>query len=230
MVGDEAVHKQLGDSMERAAITASSLEAEQDSGVADAQTWFEAASKQSNDPPLSSINILGCGEDGMKLMELMAHCTKFSDLNQTIVANSTTKAEYVVAANYRGHYFILTASPTLYTSPIEQFWHTAALCTLEKEVMGITATIDKKVKILVSEASIRRRLKIEDAYGIPSLPDVEIFEQLALIGVHLLGSDEGRLKHDELMELVTKLSDRVVAVEEDLKQTKKGYSTAVTKL
>ncbi|GKB49283.1 hypothetical protein Tco_0900036 [Tanacetum coccineum] len=31
-VGDEAVHKQLGDRMERAATTASSLEAEQDSG------------------------------------------------------------------------------------------------------------------------------------------------------------------------------------------------------
>ncbi|GKG46048.1 hypothetical protein Tco_0498494, partial [Tanacetum coccineum] len=31
-VGDEAVHKELGDRMERAAITASNLEAEQDSG------------------------------------------------------------------------------------------------------------------------------------------------------------------------------------------------------
>ncbi|GJY50424.1 retrovirus-related pol polyprotein from transposon TNT 1-94 [Tanacetum coccineum] len=41
-VGDEAVHKELGDRMERAATTASSLEAEQDS---DAQTRFEAASK-----------------------------------------------------------------------------------------------------------------------------------------------------------------------------------------
>ncbi|GKD71978.1 retrovirus-related pol polyprotein from transposon TNT 1-94, partial [Tanacetum coccineum] len=41
-VGDEVVHKELGDRMERAAITASSLEAEQDS---DAQTRFEAASK-----------------------------------------------------------------------------------------------------------------------------------------------------------------------------------------
>ncbi|GJR00124.1 hypothetical protein Tco_0523108 [Tanacetum coccineum] len=51
-----------------------------------------------------------------------------------------------------------------------------------------------------------------------------------LPGGHTLGSDEGRLKHDELMELVTKLSDRVVAVEEDLKQTKKAYSTAFTKL
>ncbi|GJU10067.1 hypothetical protein Tco_1132463 [Tanacetum coccineum] len=42
VVGDEVVHKELGDRMERAATTASSLEAEQDS---DAQTRFEAASK-----------------------------------------------------------------------------------------------------------------------------------------------------------------------------------------
>ncbi|GJU45713.1 ribonuclease H-like domain-containing protein [Tanacetum coccineum] len=41
-VGDEAVHKELGDRMERVATTASSFEAEQDS---DAQTRFEAASK-----------------------------------------------------------------------------------------------------------------------------------------------------------------------------------------
>ncbi|GJX00295.1 ribonuclease H-like domain-containing protein [Tanacetum coccineum] len=41
-VGDEAVHKELGDRMERAATTASSFKTEQDS---DAQTRFEAASK-----------------------------------------------------------------------------------------------------------------------------------------------------------------------------------------
>ncbi|GKG40737.1 hypothetical protein Tco_0469949, partial [Tanacetum coccineum] len=53
---------------------------------------------------------------------------------------------------------------------------------------------------------------------------------LPLPGGHTPRSDEGRLKHVELMELVTKLSDRVVAVEEDLKQTKKAYSAAFTKL
>ncbi|GJY51212.1 hypothetical protein Tco_0442059 [Tanacetum coccineum] len=47
---------------------------------------------------------------------------------------------------------------------------------------------------------------------------------------HTPGSDEGRLKHDELIKLVTKLSDKVVAVEDDLQQTKKTYSTALTKL
>ncbi|GKD31536.1 hypothetical protein Tco_1242314 [Tanacetum coccineum] len=55
-VGDEVVHKELGDRMERAATTASSLEAEHDSGSGpkcqdsilgdvDAQTRFETTSK-----------------------------------------------------------------------------------------------------------------------------------------------------------------------------------------
>ncbi|GJQ98573.1 putative ribonuclease H-like domain-containing protein [Tanacetum coccineum] len=44
-------------------------------GVAEVQTRFEAASKQSNDPPLSRVNTLGSGEDNMKLKELMELCT-----------------------------------------------------------------------------------------------------------------------------------------------------------
>ncbi|GKB93043.1 hypothetical protein Tco_0979180 [Tanacetum coccineum] len=82
-VGDEAVHKELGDRMEKAATTASSSEAEQDSGSGprcqdtilgdvDAQTRFETTSKQSNDPPLSKVNTFGSGEDNMKILELMA--------------------------------------------------------------------------------------------------------------------------------------------------------------
>ncbi|GJY61586.1 hypothetical protein Tco_0462243 [Tanacetum coccineum] len=47
--------------------------------------------------------------------------------------------------------------------------------------MGITATIDGKVKI-VTEASIRRHLKLEDSDGISIFPTTEIFEQLALMG------------------------------------------------
>ncbi|GKE01913.1 hypothetical protein Tco_1389896 [Tanacetum coccineum] len=46
--------------MERAATTASSLDAEQDS---DAQNRFETASKQSNDPPFSRGYTLRSGED-----------------------------------------------------------------------------------------------------------------------------------------------------------------------
>ncbi|GJW77485.1 putative ribonuclease H-like domain-containing protein [Tanacetum coccineum] len=73
-VGDEAVHKELGDRMEKAATTASSIEAEQDSGSGprcqdtilgdvNAQTRFEITSIQSIDPPLSRGYTLGSGED-----------------------------------------------------------------------------------------------------------------------------------------------------------------------
>ncbi|GJT32749.1 hypothetical protein Tco_0923168 [Tanacetum coccineum] len=48
--------------------------------------------------------------------------------------------------------------------------------------------------------------------------------------VHTLGSDEGRMQHNELMDLVTKLSDRVVSFETDLHQTKKVYGATYTKL
>ncbi|GKD02166.1 hypothetical protein Tco_1177140 [Tanacetum coccineum] len=64
------------------------------------------------------------------------------------------------------------------------FWKTAALSTLEDEVMGITATIDGKVKVLVFEASIRRHLKLEDFNSISSLPTAKNFEQLALMGTY----------------------------------------------
>ncbi|GJS35216.1 hypothetical protein Tco_0533598 [Tanacetum coccineum] len=77
--------------------------------------------------------------------------------------------------------YALTESPTIYASLIEQFWQTAALSTIEDGVMEITATIDGRVKT-ITEASIRRHLKLEDSDGISTLPTVEIFEQLALMG------------------------------------------------
>ncbi|GJX27862.1 putative ribonuclease H-like domain-containing protein [Tanacetum coccineum] len=45
-------------------------------GGAEAQIRFEAASKQSNDPPFSRVNTLGSEEDNMKLKELIEFCTK----------------------------------------------------------------------------------------------------------------------------------------------------------
>ncbi|GKA48367.1 hypothetical protein Tco_0741325 [Tanacetum coccineum] len=77
--------------------------------------------------------------------------------------------------------YALTENPTIYVSLIEQFWQTATASTLEDGDMGITATIDGKVKV-VSEASIRRHLKLEDYDGISTLSTAEIFEQLALMG------------------------------------------------
>ncbi|GJU60663.1 hypothetical protein Tco_1238429 [Tanacetum coccineum] len=77
--------------------------------------------------------------------------------------------------------YALTKNLTIYVSLMEQFWQTATASTLEDRDIGITATIDGKVKV-VSEASIRRHLKLEDSDGISTLSTAEIFEQLALMG------------------------------------------------
>ncbi|GJW09074.1 putative ribonuclease H-like domain-containing protein [Tanacetum coccineum] len=95
LVADETVYREWEDIMERAATTASSLDAEQDSGSgprcqdailggADAQTRFETASKQSNDLPLSRGYTLGSREDSMKLLELMELCIKLSNLKESL--------------------------------------------------------------------------------------------------------------------------------------------------
>ncbi|GJW87241.1 hypothetical protein Tco_0162581 [Tanacetum coccineum] len=87
---DKTIHEERGHNMEKAATTAASLDAEQDSGSGPrrqdtilgdipAQTRFERLSKQSNDPPLSGVNTPGSREDILKIMELMEICTKLSD-------------------------------------------------------------------------------------------------------------------------------------------------------
>nr|GEV92427.1 hypothetical protein [Tanacetum cinerariifolium] len=49
----------------------------------------------------------------------------------------------------------------------------------------ILATVDGKPRT-ISESSIRRNLKLKDEAGISSLPDVELFENLTLIGYNIL--------------------------------------------
>ncbi|GJZ53030.1 hypothetical protein Tco_0607915 [Tanacetum coccineum] len=120
-VGDEAVHKELGDRMERAATTASSSEAEQDSGSGprcqdtilgdvDAQTRFETTSEQSNDPPLSKVNTFGSGEDSMKILELMEivhnclHCYLWDEIE---VNAGSSNLLLLVSVNAARHQLLL---------------------------------------------------------------------------------------------------------------------------
>ncbi|GKE69310.1 hypothetical protein Tco_1527382, partial [Tanacetum coccineum] len=97
-VANEDVYKKLDDSLVRDAITASSLESEQDSGggprcqetIGDtiAQNRFENVSKLSNDPLLARGNTLQSGEDSLKLNELMELCT---NLQTRVLALEKTK-------------------------------------------------------------------------------------------------------------------------------------------
>ncbi|GKD93340.1 hypothetical protein Tco_1373177 [Tanacetum coccineum] len=64
----------------------------------------------------------------------------------------------------------------------------------------------------------------------PSQPSPTQPSLNTLHAVHSHGSDEGSLKLNELMNLVTRLSDRIGVLEDELKKTKKTYSSAYTKL
>ncbi|GJY05624.1 hypothetical protein Tco_0371564, partial [Tanacetum coccineum] len=58
---------------------------------------------------------------------------------------------------------------------------TATASTNAHGKVELTASIDGQVKT-ITEASLRRHLKLEDSEGQNSLPNSEIFEQLALMG------------------------------------------------
>nr|GFC81523.1 hypothetical protein [Tanacetum cinerariifolium] len=89
--------------------------------------------------------------------------------------------------------YALTTNPIIYVSLVYQFWETTSISTLEDGKMKITTTIGGRIKT-ITEASIRRHLKMEDSDGITTLPNAEIFEQLALMGYV---SDSDRLNFNK---------------------------------
>ncbi|GKB17757.1 hypothetical protein Tco_0851680 [Tanacetum coccineum] len=90
--------------------------------------------------------------------------------------------------------YALTENPTIYVSPINQFWRTASTRTLDNEEIEINATVDGQDKT-ITETSVRRHLKLADANGISTLPTTKIFEQLALMG-YVTDSDKLTFQKD----------------------------------
>ncbi|GJS98882.1 putative ribonuclease H-like domain-containing protein [Tanacetum coccineum] len=185
-VCDEAVHKELGDRMERAATTASSLEAEQDSGSGPrcqdtilgdvyAQTRFETTSKQFNDLSISKVNTFGSGED----INVVRHQLVLP-VQVPAAEESDGFAEIIDFLKASSVHYALTVNPIIYTSCIEQFWATTKV-QMVNGVRQLQALIDKK-KMIITESSIRSDLHLEDVEGTDCLPTTTIFEELAKMG------------------------------------------------
>ncbi|GJS12338.1 hypothetical protein Tco_0369134 [Tanacetum coccineum] len=83
--------------------------------------------------------------------------------------------------------YALTVNPTIYTSCIEQFW-LLQLKVINGEVQ-LQALVDGK-KVIITKISVRRDLQLEDAEGIECLPNADIFEQLALMGLNVFDGKE----------------------------------------
>ncbi|GJW18584.1 hypothetical protein Tco_0026020 [Tanacetum coccineum] len=72
LIVDDTIYKERGDSVERAATNATSLDAE-------AGQWSEKVSIPSYDSPLPGVNTPGSDEERIELKELMDMCTKLFD-------------------------------------------------------------------------------------------------------------------------------------------------------
>ncbi|GJZ00600.1 hypothetical protein Tco_0518029 [Tanacetum coccineum] len=157
-VGDEAVHKELGDRMERAATTASSLEAEQDNGLGSGPR----------------VDTLGSGEDSMKLKELMELCTKLSNMKEIEVNAGNSKLMLLALSFYCWNTLLLLSIKFLLLA-----YFTAA--RLKLMLLRIQALVDEK-KVIITKTSIRRALHLKDAEGTDCLPNATIFAELERMG------------------------------------------------
>nr|GEW14449.1 hypothetical protein [Tanacetum cinerariifolium] len=159
LVADETVYKEWEDKMKKAATTTSSgninrtqfmatlnepLPYESGSGSGprcqvtilggvEAQTRFEAAFKQSNDPPLSR--------------EKPSESKGFDQI-----------IDFLNAKPIR---YALTVNPTVYASCVKQFWTTTKVKKVNDQEQ-IQALVDKP-KVIITKESIRRDLKFDDA-------------------------------------------------------------------
>nr|GEU40658.1 hypothetical protein [Tanacetum cinerariifolium] len=172
----------------------------------------------------------GCQLLGCRL--ILWQCKK-----QTVVTTSTTKAEYVVATSSCGQKpqgseefyqildflnashirYALTENPTIHVLLINQFWSTASARTLDNGETKLNVIVDGQVKT-ITEASVKRHLKLTNAYGISTLPTTEIFEQLVLMGLNT--------SHKRLY-IAPSLTQKVFS---NMKRESKGFSGVETTL
>ncbi|GKC61990.1 hypothetical protein Tco_1089588, partial [Tanacetum coccineum] len=148
--------------------------------------------------------------------------------------------------------YALTVNPTIYTSCIKQFWATAKAKTVNGEVQ-IQALVDGKknlkewvLRLLLGtnlvalwpllsspqKKQLKRKQREDTKVPQPSgstepITDEAANEEHVLVHSNdLLLSGEDRLKLNELMELCTNLSQRVL----DLENTKTSQATKIAKL
>nr|GEU62343.1 uncharacterized mitochondrial protein AtMg00810-like [Tanacetum cinerariifolium] len=142
---------------------------------------------------------------------------------QTVIATSSTEAEYVAAAsccaqvlwiqnqlldyglvvtavsskfllfdasegfdqiinflNASAIKYALTVNPNIYVSCIKQFW-SSVLVKKVNDMTRLQALIDRK-NVIITKATVREALRLDDAESIDCLPNEEIFTELSRMG------------------------------------------------
>nr|GEX93155.1 xylulose kinase-1 [Tanacetum cinerariifolium] len=116
--------------------------------------------------------------------------------------------------------YALTINPNIYVSCIKQFWTSVAVKNVN-DVTRLQALVNKK-KVIVSEATIREALRLDDAEGIECLPNEEIFVELAR-----MGNQVGDLSSHSTKYTSPALAQKVFA---NMRRVGKGFSGVDTSL
>ncbi|GJW90177.1 hypothetical protein Tco_0167730 [Tanacetum coccineum] len=215
-VGDEAVYKELGNRMEKAATTAYSLEVEQDNGP---NLWKHLMSQVLRE-----------------LVQFWQTASASTSKNEEMEITATIdgRVKTVTKASIRRHLKLEDSDGISTLSNTEIFEQLALMGVQLFRVKDQQSQLNKAASTGVDvrhggAATTFTSLDAGQGSGninkTPSMP-----YDLPLPRGHTLGSDEDRMQQHELMDLVTKLSDRCEALETDLRQTKKVYSDAFTRL
>nr|GEW62542.1 putative ribonuclease H-like domain-containing protein [Tanacetum cinerariifolium] len=113
---------------------------------------------------------------------------------KTVVATSSTEAEYVATAScctqvlwiqnqlldYSYIKYALAINPHIYVSCIKQFWNIVVV-KQTNDVTRLQALVNKK-KVVITEATIKDALCLDDVEGVDCLTNEEIFAELARMG------------------------------------------------
>ncbi|GJQ90595.1 hypothetical protein Tco_0001734 [Tanacetum coccineum] len=221
-----------GQNRKRAATTASSLEAEQDSGninrtqsMATLNESFPQGTNLGSGPRYALTKSPTIYDS---LIEQFWQTTSTSTLeNEDIEITATIdgKVNVVFKASIRRH-LKLADSDSIRTLPTSEISEQLALMgygegsTIPVESHHTPISAPSTSQPPTSPPSMQTTHVAEEAATMPY--------DLPLLRVYSLGSDEGSMTLNELMVLCTTLSKKVETLESDLKQTKLTYGAAYT--
>ncbi|GKC38465.1 putative ribonuclease H-like domain-containing protein [Tanacetum coccineum] len=219
-VGDEAVHKKLGDRMERAATTASSLEAEQDNVYFLNSTHIKYALTENPTIYISLIHQFWQS----------ASASTSENGEMEITATIDGRVKTVTKVSIRRH-LKLKILMVLVLYLILEFLSNLLLWGPNFSGEGSIVPVESHHTPTIAPSTL------QPPTSPPSMQTTHVTEEAATMShdlplprVHSLRSDEGSMTLHELTILYTTLSKKVESLESDLKQTKLTYGVAYSKL
>ncbi|GJV84516.1 retrovirus-related pol polyprotein from transposon TNT 1-94 [Tanacetum coccineum] len=259
LVADETVYKEWEDKMEKAATTASSLDAEQDSGninrtqsMVTLNESFPQGTDSGSGPSTledGEVEMIATIDGQLKTIteaSLRRHL-KLEDADGISSLPNTEIFEQLALMGYASDSDKLTFQKGRFSPQWRFLIHTILYCLSPKKTAWeqFSSNIATAIICLATNRTFNfSKMIFEGMQGEGSTVPVESHHtpittlstsqppllspsrvptppyDLPLPGGHTPGSDEGRMQQTELMDLVIKLSDKVLALETDLQQTK----------